>query len=154
MAERKIRLDDAMGLIREKLDSGNEVTFSPRGTSMLPFLKEGRDTVTLAPPPSRLKKYDIPLYRRKNGQYVLHRVVGVGDSYTCIGDNQFTLERGIEQEQIIAVCSSFVRNGKKISADALCLRLYAVFWHYSRPLRRIIAAITVRIRRIFKKDVK
>lgn len=150
MTERKIRLDDAMGLIREKLDSGHEVTFSPRGTSMLPFLKEGRDTVTLAPPPKRLKKYDIPLYRRKNGQYVLHRAVKVDETYTCIGDNQFTLEYGIEHEQIIGVCSSFVRNGRKISTTDQKWLLYAKIWHFTRPIRHLFARVKGKIARILK----
>ena len=77
MLEREIKLDDVMPLIKEKLASGQEVIFSPHGTSMLPFLKEGRDSITLKAPPARLKKYDIPLYQRKNGQYILHRVVDV-----------------------------------------------------------------------------
>ena len=68
MPNRSIRLDEAMALIRESLDSGHEVTFSPRGASMLPFLKEGRDTVTLTALPSKLKKYDIVFYQRDNGQ--------------------------------------------------------------------------------------
>lgn len=141
-----------MPLIREKLNEGHEVTFSPRGRSMLPFLKEGRDTVSLTAPPAKLKKYDIPLYQRKNGKYVLHRVVKVGETYTCIGDNQFTLEDGIEHGQIIAVCSSFVRNGKKIDANDLSYRLYAIFWNYSRFFRRILVALGCRIMRIGKKQ--
>ena len=151
MTEKKIRLDDAMPLIRESLSQGHEVTFSPRGTSMLPLLKGGRDTVTLVSPTGKLKKYDIPLYQRKNGQYVLHRVVRVGDTYTCIGDNQFVYEKGIEQGQIIGVCSSFVRKGRKISVDAPSHRLYAIFWHYSRFPRCVALAIWRRIKKIFVK---
>ena len=152
MLDRRINLDDVMPLIREKLNEGHEVTFSPHGRSMLPFLKEGRDTVSLTAPPAKLKKYDIPLYQRKNGKYVLHRVVKVGETYTCIGDNQFTLEDGIEHGQIIAVCSSFVRNGKKIDANDLSYRLYAIFWNYSRFFRRILVAFWCRIMRIGKKQ--
>jgi hypothetical protein len=143
-------LDDAMEIIRESLAHGHNVTFSPRGTSMLPFLKEGRDTVTLAPPPEKLKKYDIPLYQRKNGQYVLHRVVRVGDTYTCIGDNQFVFENNVTDEQIIAVCSSFVRDGKQISAKDTKWRLFAIFWHYSRPVRRIYLRFRRRLSKIIK----
>ena len=152
MLKRSINLDDAMPLIREKLNAGHEVTFSPRGTSMLPFLKEGRDTVTLTAPSAKLKKYDLPLYQRKNGKYVLHRVVKVGETYTCIGDNQFTLERGIEHGQIIAVCSSFVRKGKKIKASDFSYRLYAIFWNHSRFIRRILAAVCRRVSRLWRKN--
>lgn len=33
-------------IIREVLDSGGEFTLFPRGTSMLPLIVEGRDSVT------------------------------------------------------------------------------------------------------------
>lgn len=152
MSEKKVRLNDLMPLIRESLNRGQTITFSPRGTSMLPLLKEGRDTVTLTAPPAKLKKYDIPLYQRKNGKYVLHRVVKVGETYTCIGDNQFTLERGIEHGQIIAVCSSFVRKGKKIKASDFSYRLYAIFWNHSRFIRRFLAAVCRRVSRLWRKN--
>ena len=72
-----IWLDELMPLISERLSAGGSVRFSPHGTSMLPMLKDGRDQVVLSPLPDKLKKYDLPLYRRENGQYVLHRIVKV-----------------------------------------------------------------------------
>ena len=145
MRESKIQLNDAMPLLLEKLNEGYEVTFSPRGTSMLPFLREGRDTVTLASKNRKLKKYDVAFYQRKNGQYVLHRVIKVGKTYTFIGDNQFVREKGIEAEQIIAICSSVLRKGKRITASSFAWRAHAVFLHCSRPLRRVVAAVRRRI---------
>ena len=154
MREQKTELALLMPLILERLNAGHEVTFSPRGTSMLPFFAEGRDTVTLAKPEGRLKKYDIPLYRRKNGQFVLHRVVGVGETYTCIGDNQFAPEHGIEEEQIIAVCTSFTRKGKRYSASALRWRVYAVLRHYSRFPRRVWRGVIRRAAALLRKNEK
>ena len=151
MSERKIKLDDAIFLIREQLDNGQTVTFSPNGISMLPFLKEGRDTVTLSLPAGKLKKYDVALYQRKNGQYVLHRVVKVKEDYTFVGDNQFALENGVSQDQIIAVCTSFVRNGKRISANDPYWRVWAIFWHYSRFARHVFVAARNRMSRLLKK---
>ena len=146
-----VSLEELMPLIRERLSNGCAVTFSPRGVSMLPMLRDGRDSVTISAPPDKLKKYDIALYQRENGKYVLHRVVGVGDTYTFIGDNQFVFERGISHEQIIAICTAFVRDGKESSAYALRWRAYAMFWHYSRFPRRVVRAIGRRIVKIFSK---
>ena len=36
-----VNLDDVMQIIAEKLDAGGTVTFNPRGTSMLPMLRDG-----------------------------------------------------------------------------------------------------------------
>ena len=68
----------------EKLETGGLVTFNPKGTSMLPMLRDGDDTVVLSKPKGRLHLFDLPLYRRKDGSYVLHRVVNFGSdgSYT------------------------------------------------------------------------
>ncbi len=128
-----------MPLIREKLDAGHCVQFSPSGTSMLPMLRQGIDSVILSPLPDKLKKYDLPLYRRHNGQYVLHRIVKTGKTYSCIGDNQYNLENGLLKEQMIALVTTFFRAGKEIRIDNLSYQLYCRFWHYSRPLRHFFA---------------
>lgn len=133
--ERHWRLEDLMPLIREELAAGKTVRFSPKGTSMLPMLRQGIDTVTLSPLPGRLEKYDLPLYRRDNGQYVLHRIVDAGETYTCVGDNQFETEPGVRQDQLIAVVSGFTRGGREYGVTDHSYRLYCRFWHYSRPVR-------------------
>ena len=143
-------LAEMMPLIKEALENGQSIRIYPYGISMLPMLRQGTDSVVLSGF-EKLKKYDIILYQRENGKYVLHRIVGVGDTYTCIGDNQFVFEKGISRGQIIAVCSSFTRGEKEYSAKAFVWRAYAVFWHYSRFTRRATRAIKRRIKAFLKK---
>lgn len=150
MNKRVVSLEDMLPLMQERLAEGYSVTFSPRGVSMLPMLREGLDTVTLSPLPKRLKKYDLPLYRRENGQYVLHRIVKAGQTYTCMGDNQFQAENGVRQEQMIALVTAFARGQKEYSADAFGYRLYCRFWHYSRFPRRILRGVKRRLKRMLK----
>lgn len=144
-------LEEMLPLIRECLSAGQSVKFSPRGISMLPMIVQGRDSVTLASPPEKLKKFDIPLYRREDGSFVLHRVIKVGDTYTCIGDNQFKAESGIAHDQVIAVVTAFTHKGKTYSVSCADYRLYCVFWHVSRPARRIWRALRVRAARVKRK---
>ena len=143
-------MEDIMPLICERLEEGQSVKFSPRGTSMLPMLRQG-DSVVLSPCPEKLKKYDLPLYRRDNGEYVLHRVVKVGKSYTCIGDNQFEYEHGIEHRQMIGVVTAFVNGKKERSVDEWKYRVYCRARHFSRPARRLYRALKSRIYRIIRK---
>lgn len=128
-------LEQLMPLIKEKLAAGQTVKFKPRGISMMPLLRQGVDSVVLSPVTQKLKKYDIPLYQRDDGHYVLHRIVKIGQTYTCIGDNQFELEHGLRHDQMIAVVSAFYRNEEYHSVSELRYRLYVRFWHYSRGLR-------------------
>lgn len=132
------RLEQLMPLIRERLEAGQSVRFSPHGTSMLPMLRQGRDRVILSPVSGPLKKYDIPFYRRDNGQYVLHRIVKTGDHYTCIGDHQYETEPDIRQDQIIAVVTAFTRDDREIPVTDPGYRWYCRLWHWSRPVRRVL----------------
>ena len=51
----------------------------------------------------RLKKYDVPLYK-KGDSYVLHRVMEVlPDSYIIRGDNCDQKEYGITDDQILGM---------------------------------------------------
>ena len=124
-----------MPLIQEVLSAGQSVRIFPMGTSMIPMLRQGMDSVVLSPIAGKLQKYDIPLYQRDNGKYVLHRIVAVGETYTCIGDNQFQLESGVRPDQLIAVVTAFYRGDKRIPVTAVGYRLYCAIWHHSRPLR-------------------
>ena len=133
--EYHVPMDTLVPLFRERLASGQTVRFSPRGISMLPMMRQGIDSVVLSPLPDRLKKYDLPLYRRDNGKYVLHRVVKVGETYACMGDNQFELEEGLRHDQMIALVTAFYRGDRKVEMDSFGYRVYCVFWHYSRGMR-------------------
>jgi len=123
-----------MPLIQEALSAGRNVKFSPRGISMLPMLHQGRDSVILSPLPEKLRKYDLPLYRRDDGHYVLHRVVKAGETYTCIGDNQFEYEPGLRHDQMIALVTAFTRGEREYSVTDWRYRLYCVLWHRIRPI--------------------
>ena len=147
---KEMRLEQLMPLIRERLAAGQTVSFSPRGVSMRPMLRQGIDSVELAPISGQLKKYDLPLYQRDNGQYVLHRIVGVTETYCCVGDNQFDLEYGVRHDQLIALVTSFTRGSKRISVTNVGYRIYCRFWCTTRPVRHLWRRALGRIKRIAK----
>lgn len=153
-AQRQLQasMDELMPLLVERLEAGQSVKLSPRGISMLPMLREGIDSVVLSPVAGKLKKYDIPLYRRPNGQYVLHRIVRVdGERYTCVGDNQYRRERGVEHGSVLAVVTAFQRGEKECRIDALSYRVYCRLWHWTRLVRHACRAVKRRVIRLFKR---
>ncbi len=123
-------LSEIESLMRESIDDGGQFSVVTAGTSMMPLLRNRKDTVILVKPLGRLSRYDIPLYKRDNGQYVLHRVVKVCDSeYHLCGDNQLTIEKGITDCRVIAVVSKIIRNGKVIDISKSCAyKLYVFVW--------------------------
>ena len=110
--ENKIRFRDIEHIIREMLDMGKSFKISPNGISMLPLIREGRDSVYITKPTERLKKYDIAFFKRDNGDFVLHRVIKVTKKgYIFCGDNQYVAESGITDRHIIGIVSKIERNG-------------------------------------------
>lgn len=149
--ERLILGEELMPLIRERLAAGQTVRYLPfRGVSMLPMLRQGRDTVELAPLPPRLKKYDLPVYQYPSGKYVMHRVVAVReDCYLCLGDNTYEYET-IRPEQMIAVVSAFKRGDRRIRVDSLPYRVYCRVWVASFPVRKFLKRAKNWLRRHLK----
>ena len=61
----------------EVIEHDGKLIYCNKGDSMMPLIKEGRDLLVIEKVNGRLKKFDVPLYKRDTGQYVLHRIMKV-----------------------------------------------------------------------------
>lgn len=148
---KEVELSEVIDILKEKLDGGGSVTFTPHGTSMEPMLRDGKDIVVLEKPKSRLQLFDVALYQRDSGVYVLHRVVDYepDGSYIMCGDNQIRRERGVRGDAIIAVMTSFHRKGKVYQPNSLRYRFYINFWHFTRLPRHAYRGVKSRVMKLF-----
>lgn len=142
-------------LIRERLAGGGSVGYLPfRGVSMLPLLRQGKDSVELSPLPRTLKKYDLPVYRYPSGKVVMHRVVDVREGqYICLGDNTYQYET-VLPEYCIALVTAIRRDDKVIPTDSVGYKLYSRVWVTLYPLRRCLYLAYRRLRTFAKKLLK
>lgn len=126
-------------LIQDSFREGLSVTLGVTGNSMCPLLCHKRDSVVLEPCDGyRLKRGDLPLYRRSNGQFVLHRIVRVEpDTYTLLGDAQTEREFGLPKANVLAVVTGITRKGKFFPVTNRRYRLYVQAWMALRPLRPV-----------------
>ena len=123
----------------EILARDGQLVYTNVGDSMLPLIRQGKDLLVIKPQTGRLQKYDIPLYRRDSGQYVLHRVLKVRESdYVICGDNRWGLECGITDHHIVGVLTAIIRDGKEIRMTGWQPRLYAHLWCDLFPIRAAI----------------
>ena len=123
----------------DELEKSGKLVYTTVGISMRPLIKQDRDISIISKPNGRLKKFDVALYKRHNGQYVLHRVVKVlEDGYVILGDNCISKEYNIKDSQILGVLTSLVRNGKEVDLNSFGYKFYvrARYAHY--PVRVII----------------
>lgn len=104
----QIKIEEMMPVIKEVLDSGATFRFYPKGQSMLPTIVEKKDSVVLASP-EKIALYDAVLYRRSNGQFVLHRIVAVNEAtFDMCGDAQTDIEKDVPKSAVLAkVCAIY-----------------------------------------------
>ncbi len=108
------------------------------GSSMTPFLVHGRDTVYLSKP-GKLHKGDMVLYRRRSGQYVLHRICKVPENqYWLLGDAQTVIEKDIRPQQILATVTALRRKGRLIKPGDFLWEFFRGPWLWLRPLRPLL----------------
>lgn len=121
----KVSLNDMYPLILTQLEDGGTVSFKPKGTSMLPTIRQNIDEVTISKLVTKPKKLDILFYRRENGQFVLHRLKKIKKgSYVIRGDHQFEYEYGITDKNIIGVVTEIHRGDKVIKRGSLLFNIY------------------------------
>ena len=96
-----------------------KLIYTNEGNSMFPLILP-RDLLVIEAVKKKPALWDVPLYKRDSGQYVLHRIVGVTDSgYVMCGDNRFECEYGITDRHIIGILTAIVRNGETIPFEQL-----------------------------------
>ncbi|MBR6618833.1 MAG: S24/S26 family peptidase [Clostridia bacterium] len=141
---------DVAGSIEEMIQSGATVPVYVSGNSMNPFLVSRRDIVYLKGLcEAELKKGMIILFRRNDGQLVLHRLHRslFDGRLQVVGDGQVECET-IDKAQVVAAVSDIERKGKKFSADSLRWKTAIFFWQLLMPLRPFIMRIWRKLRKI------
>ncbi len=143
------------GPIEEQLSERGSYASVTKGVSMQPLFKTCRDMIIVEPVCGEAKKYDVVLYRGQCGEYILHRIVGVKESFYIIrGDNTYKKEI-VSKDRVIGVLVSFNRKGKSKTVGDLSYNIYSRVWNFIYPIRlsyvKLRALAARAYRKIFKK---
>lgn len=151
-----VALDEVSPLLLGLIDEGYDVTFTVVGISMSPLWCNMRDSVVLAKcDPLTLKIGDVPLCKRPDGSYVLHRIVKVHDeTYDIIGDNQSEIEKGLPKSAVLCVVKGFNRKGKMYSCNCAWYKLYTFAILHLRGICRFSMKFVWKVKNIFRGGKK
>jgi len=126
--------------VKELLDNGHKVRITVTGSSMMPFLRENIDSVELSAANFESLRFgQIPLIRRADGQYILHRLIcKKKDRFFIAGDAQLWVEGPIYPEQLVAVVTKIWRGDRQISASNICWDMLSFIWWLRIPAYRML----------------
>ncbi|MBQ9411159.1 MAG: S24/S26 family peptidase [Bacteroidales bacterium] len=120
------------------LNEGRTVRFTPLGSSMLPFIRGGRDSVVLEKKGS-VEVGDIVLARLP-GRYVLHRVIALdGEKVTLMGDGNIVGTEECTRADIMGTAIEIGRGNRAVKPGK------GKLWRALKPFRRYILAIYRRL---------
>lgn len=129
---RVLNTQEYLDTVCELLQQGQTSVAVPvAGGSMIPFLHHG-DTVYLDLPRMPLKRGDILLYTRPNGQYILHRLIQInrdGSLWVC-GDAQMQLEYLPDPGCVCGYVTSAQHKGKCNRPGQLRWWAYSHLWRW------------------------
>ena len=155
MNELELSAELFLQTVAEAAAEGRSVIVAGTGDSMLPFIRPETDKLLLSPLPERpLLPGDIVLYRRPNGQAVIHRILRAeGDRFDLVGDHQIMIDRNVPRAALVAYVKQVIRPEGIVDCDTDAARRKAcreterrlhppketLLRHYARAVKRRIA---------------
>ena len=139
-------------IIRELTAKGEEFELKPHGRSMLPTIKEGRDTVLFCRAEPPYTRGDLLLFCRDDGTPVLHRLVDFTREGKLVmrGDAQFFIET-IDESQVVAAVKRYFRGKREIRTDAPATRRRTRWLLATYPIRVRWFSLKNKVKRVFKR---
>ncbi len=129
------------------LARGGTVVAATKGSSMRPLLREGRTAVVVEPVRHEPRVGDMPLYRRADGLYVVHRIVGVeADAYRIMGDN-CTVRETVPKDSVLGLVTEIRYGSKVVSVADRGYRAYVWLWLLLSPPRVAVCRCLAYLRR-------
>lgn len=134
--------------VEQELAKGISVLIPLKGTSMFPFIRDGKDKVLLVgiKPDSHIQKLDIVLFRYK-GRHILHRIISIKEDTLIIqGDGVYASREICSRNDIIAKAVEVHRsvNGTEsniIPTNSFKWKILSGLWFVFLPFRRYLIYI-------------
>ncbi len=131
--------------VESHISGGRSVVIPVKGYSMLPFIRDGRDSVELVGC-KELKVGDIALAKLGNGNFVLHRVWETdGGKVVLMGDGNIAGKEVCRHSDIIGVASRIFRGKRVIDCTSAAYLRNVKIWRGLLPIRRYILAVYRRL---------
>lgn len=124
--------------MEQALRENGKIVTVPVGISMWPMLKNRKDHIVIVAIDRPLRRYDVPMYRRTNNHFVLHRIIKVckNGRYVICGDNLWRKEYHVRDKDIVGILAGFFKGNRYIDCETnRWYHLYVYIWRFLYPFR-------------------
>lgn len=126
------------------LDEGKSVMLTARGSSMLPFIRDGEKI--LVQKAETYRRGDIVLARTDDGNIVLHRIISIEGGkegiVTLMGDHNLRKREICPEDGIKGKVESVTgKKGTRLTSSWK-FRFFSSLWIVLLPLRRVLVRMT------------
>ena len=127
----------------ELINEGHTVTIMARGNSMMPFIKDGRDSLIFSNLNLDIRVGEAVLAEIHKGVFVCHRIVEIKDGkVTLRGDGNVQGTETCRIEDVKAQLVAVTRDGKYYDLNTSKVwKIYSFCWTRLLPLRRYLLAL-------------
>lgn len=133
--------------LAQQVLSGKPVVSLTVGDSMEPLLHDRSTRVVIRRADRPLRPGELPLYRRPNGQFIMHRIIRAdADHYYTRGDNRAGLET-VPKAWVLGVVTEIYRGDRHFAVTHPAYRAYVAVWGLLYPLRWAVYKCRERWRR-------
>lgn len=118
------------------------------------YVKKPPDHIVIVAVNRPLRRYDVPMYRRANGNFVLHRIIKVREDgrYVICGDNLWRKEYHVRDEDIVGLLAGFFKGGHYIDCETSpWYHAYVYLWRFLYPFRTCVLFSKEKLRFIKRK---
>ena len=136
----KLPASELFDAVKQTLSDGYDVEFTVTGNSMWPILCHKRDSVIIsACNVQEIKPGDTVLYCPIPEKYLLHRITHMTDGkFRAAGDGNCFYDGTFSTDCIVAKVTTYIRKGKKYSADSFAMKMWSFCWRHLFPVRNIL----------------
>ena len=126
-----------MSPLEQEIASGKPVVTVTVGDSMEPLLYNRDTRVVIIKKDSDLLPGDLPVYKRPDGKFVMHRIIKADPlHYYTRGDNRCGLEC-VPKDWVLGVVTEIYRKDRHFSVTDKGYKNYVRLWNAVYPMRWI-----------------
>jgi len=113
---KKVKITDISEIMIEALNNNKKIIITVSGSSMFPFLLDGKDQIVIEKKNNFLKAGDIILYKKNN--FIIHRIMKKKKHHYVVSGDALLVKEKVFEEEILGYVTEIIKKDETIIVDS------------------------------------